>query len=227
MAWNVEGVLISLSKESTNVDHLKMLTKAKIDCVLLDKTTQDSNNDYQTIGIDGIATAYDATKHLIERGHRNILGVFGNPTLSITQNRITGFKKALKKNKIPLETENIVLVEKPKELNFILPHILRHNKKVTAVFTMSDELLAATYHNLLSADKNIPEDISIMAISDGVYPYLLYPNISHIKHSGYRLGRKSSSLLVNIIENRKRVSSETIKTKTIILDSVKDLSKKP
>jgi LacI family transcriptional regulator len=144
--------------------------------------------------------------------------------LSITQNRLQGFKNAFNEKKITLPTENIVLVEKSKDLDFILPHILRHNKNVTAIFTMSDELLAATHHNLRAADKRVPEDISIMAISDGVYPYLLHPKISHIKHSGYRLGRKSSTLLIKILEDKKERCHEVIKTKTIILDSVRDLT---
>ena len=224
IAWNVEGVLISLSKESLDVDHLDILKKANIDCVLLDKTTPDPNDAYPTIGIDGVGTSYDAISHLIENGHKNIIGIFGNPSLSITKNRIIGYKKALAKHNIPIEPENIISAKKASDLDFILPHILRHNKKITALFTMSDELLAASHHHLIAIQMRIPEDISIMAISDGVYPYLLYPNISHIKHSGYRLGRKSCSLLIKIIENKKPENSEIMKTKKIILDSVKDLT---
>ncbi|MDA8930763.1 LacI family transcriptional regulator [Bacteroidia bacterium] len=224
LAWNVEGVLISLSKESTNIDHLAKLTQANIECVLLDKTNSEKDNQYATVGINGASISYDATMHLIQNGHKNIIGIFGNPALSITQNRLQGFKNAFNEKKITLPTENIVLVEKSKDLDFILPHILRHNKNVTAIFTMSDELLAATHHNLRAADKRVPEDISIMAISDGVYPYLLHPKISHIKHSGYRLGRKSSTLLIKILEDKKERCHEVIKTKTIILDSVRDLT---
>lgn len=226
IAWNVEGVLISLSKESLNVEHLDILKQANIDCVLLDKTTP-SKNDYPIVGIDGVAAAYDATIHLLEKGHENILGIFGNPSLSITQNRIAGYKKALIEYNIPIVTENIVSAKEASDLDFILPHILRHNKKITAIFTMSDELLAGCHHHLVSLQKRIPEDISIMAISDGVYPYLLYPKISHIKHSGYRLGRKTASLLIKIIGNKKTEKSEVMKTKTIILDSVKDLIATP
>ncbi len=225
VAWNVEGVLLSLSKESTNVDHLERLNKASIKCVLLDKTISDENNNYSTVGINGAETSYDAVSHLINKGHHNILGIFGSPALNITQNRVTGYKKALLKSNLPIKSENIVLVENAKDLDFILPHILRHNKELTAMFAMSDELLAAAHHNLLSAHKKIPEDISIIAISDGVYPYLLHPKISHIKHSGYRLGRKSSTLLIKILEDKKERRHEVIKTKTIILDSVKDLTK--
>lgn len=160
---------------------------------------------------------------MIKKGHQDIIGIFGNPSLSITQNRVSGFKQALSEKSIPADQENIIQVEKATDLDFILPHILKHNKNVTALFAMSDELLAAAHHHILQAGKVIPQDLSVIAISDGVYPYLLHPKISHIKHSGYRLGRKSSSLLFDHIEDNKNVSREIIKTKRVLLDSIKQL----
>lgn len=221
--WNVEGVLISLSAESSSIEHLQILKNANIECVLLDKTSLIQNDEFTAVGIDGAAAAFDAATELIKKGHRDIIGIFGNPSLSITQNRVSGFKQALSEKSIPADPENIIQVEKATDLDFILPHILKHNKNITALFAMSDELLAAAHHHILQAGKVIPQDLSVIAISDGVYPYLLHPKISHIKHSGYRLGRKSSSLLFDHIEDNKNVSREIIKTKRVLLDSIKQL----
>ncbi len=220
LSWAVEGVLISLSKETYNLNHLEPLRKSDIHCVLLDKTIE--NDLYPTVTIDSFAASYQATSNLIEKGHQNILGIFGSPNFSISQERIKGYVKALKENNIPVLTENIISVDKSDELDFILPPILNHNKKITALFTMSDELLAKSLYHINKLGLSIPNDIAVMSLSDGVYPYLNHPRISHVKDSGTKMGRNAGKLLLDYItESSDKLNSKIIvSTKLVELESV-------
>lgn len=221
LSWAVEGVLISLSNETHDLSHLAPLSQAKIECVILDKTLE--NEKYPSVVIDSVDASYQAVSHLIEEGHRNILGIFGNPALNISQNRLKGYKKALHENNIPLLEENIIFVDKSPNLDFILPPILYHNKKLTAIFTMSDELLAKSIYHLAKLGYSIPKDISIISISDGIYPYLVHPQISHIKDSGNKMGKLAASVLLNRIEGNIEDQNSRIisKTKLIRLESIR------
>lgn len=223
MNWAVQGVLISLSKETYDLAHLEPLAKAKIECVLLDKSL--NNQEYHTVTIDSVDASYQAVSYLIKNGHRNIVGIFGNPALSISQERLMGYRKALAENDIPFLDENIVSVDHNSSLDFILPPILNHNRNITAIFTMSDELLSKSLYHLDRLGFSIPEDISIVSISDGVFPYLTYPRVTHVKDSGSKMGRSASKLLLDQIagKNENVSNQKVITTKLIELESVKSL----
>ncbi|MFK7773699.1 MAG: LacI family DNA-binding transcriptional regulator [Saprospiraceae bacterium] len=220
MSWAVEGVLISLSKETIDLSHLEALTKANIKCVLLDKVLD--NEQFPSVTIDSTDASYQALSYLIKKGHRNILGIFGNPNFNISQERIKGYEKAMRENNIPILNENIVSVEESKNLDFILPPILNHNKNITAIFTMSDELLAKSLYHINSLRLSIPKDISIISISDGDYPYLTHPQISHIKDSGSKMGKSACKFLLNSITkpSLSQDSGLIVSTKLVELESV-------
>ncbi|MFK7758288.1 MAG: LacI family DNA-binding transcriptional regulator [Flavobacteriales bacterium] len=86
LSWAVEGVLISLSRQTENLDHLKILVESDVKCVLLDKTVH--NDIFPAVTIDSELASYNAVSHLVEYGHKNILGIFGNPNFSISKERM-------------------------------------------------------------------------------------------------------------------------------------------
>lgn len=223
LSWAVEGVLMSLSNQTYDLSHLMPLHNAKIKCVLFDKTIK--NERFPSLMIDSEEASYRAVSHLIENGHRNILGVFGNPNLSITVDRVIGYRKAMTEHGLPIIEENIVHVDTNSNLDFILPPILNHNKRLTAMFTMSDELLAKSLFQLNRLGFHIPSDMSVISISDGAYPYLVYPQVTHIKDSGSKMGKHATKLLLDCIQNDDdRMPSQTvITTKLVELDSVRQI----
>ncbi len=220
LSWAVEGVLISLSRETYDLSHLKSLTQAEIKCVLLDKAL--NNEQFPAVTIDSKKASQKAIAYLIEKGHKNILGIFGNPNFAITQERIHGYKKAMKNNGIQLLEENIICVEKSTDLDYILPPILNHNKQISAVFTMSDELLAKSLYHISTLGLKVPQDISIISISDGDYPYLTHPQTTHIKDSGSKMGRTACKFLLQRITSpsQKQDNGLTVSTKLVELGSV-------
>ncbi len=220
MSWAVEGVLISLSKQTYNLSHLEPLTKANIKCVLLDKTLE--NEHFPVVTIDNTQASYQAISYLIKKGHQNILGIFGNPNFSISQERINGYEKALKESNIPIFKENIISTDNAANLDFILPPILNHNKKITSIFTMSDELLAKSLFHINALGLSIPKDISIISISDGNYPYLTHPQTSHVKDSGSKMGKSACKFLIDLIANPSKENDVglLISTKLVELQSV-------
>lgn len=222
LSWAVEGVLISLSKETYDLGHLEVFVKSEIQCVLLDKIIE--NEQFPAVTIDNIEASYQAISHLIEKGHQNILGVFGNPNFNISKERIKGYEKAMQKYNLPLLKENIISVDKSTELDFILPAILKHNKSISAIFTMSDELLVKSLYHINALGLSIPKDISIVSISDGNYPYLVHPQVSHVKDSGSKMGKVASKFLLNCIaESSKDLYSDLlVPTKLVELSSVFD-----
>lgn len=221
LSWSVEGVLISLSKETNDLTHLLPFHQVGIKCVLIDKVL--SSPKYPSITIDNVQASYDAITYLINKGHQNILGIFGSPNFTITNERIEGYKKAFVDKNMSILSENIITVEKASDLDFVLPPILNHNKNITAVFTMSDELLAKSLYQINRLDLSIPNDISVISISDGVYPYLAHPQITHIKDSGSNMGKNAALFLIELIKGTVK-KSNFIPTQIIELNSILEIN---
>jgi LacI family transcriptional regulator len=225
--WAVEGILISLSKETQNLEHLSPVFKSEIACVQIDKTLV--NDCYPAVTIDNVAASYNAVSYLLQKGHRNILGIFGNPNYSISKDRKQGYIKAMNEYNITFPEENLITVDNSSELDYILPPILKHNlsasqsgKTFTAIFAMSDELLARSNYLINSIGIKIPEQLSVIAISDGVYPHLTYPKVTHVKDAGVKMGETACHLLLDIISGTYKKSDGHVYVDTMLveLDSV-------
>ncbi|MBK8701575.1 MAG: LacI family DNA-binding transcriptional regulator [Saprospiraceae bacterium] len=213
LSWVVEGVLISLSENTTSLDHLKILKDSQIPVVILDKILHSA--DYSTVTINDYAAAYEATRSILEKGRHNVLGIFGHENLSITKDRFEGFSAAMKDHGLLCTEHNYLKINHIKILNHILK-AKTSSQNYNGLFIMTDELLVQSLSHFLSMGLQIPRDLSIVSISDGTSPYFLYPNISHIFHSGYRIGNAASQLLFDSILDGKTAVEHVVENTNLI-----------
>ncbi len=192
--WAVEGVLISLANTTQDISHLLELEQAGIHCILLDKVIPQER--LSRVTIDSRKAGFAAAAHLLGKGHKEILGIFGNPNLQITRDRIAGFRQAHQKAGIDLQEENLLVLEDARQLTYLLKYVLKSQPNVSAVFTMSDELLLLTFSALQQAGIRIPDELSLISISDGLLPERLYPKITHVRDSGKLMGQQAIQLLM-------------------------------
>jgi len=61
--------------------------------------------------------------------------------------------------------------------------------KPDAVFCMSDEILTGVMKAVQHLQIKIPNELGIIAISNGIIPQFYYPEISYVETSGYKLGK--------------------------------------
>jgi LacI family transcriptional regulator len=93
LASRVDGILVSISKETKEYKHLYNLRDNGVPLVFYDRVVPDFDAD-QVI-IDDFDAAYRATKHLIDTGRKRIAHFAGPQNLLIGKNRKEGYLKAL------------------------------------------------------------------------------------------------------------------------------------
>src|SRR5574339_318954 len=89
-------VAIMLSTETNDLSHLKNLHAKGLPIVFFDRITEDINT--HKVIVDNFRGAYDATEHLIRNGHKRIAAIANSEFLSITHERLAGYKEALIRN---------------------------------------------------------------------------------------------------------------------------------
>jgi LacI family transcriptional regulator len=189
---SVDGLLMSLSNQTKDLDHLQEFKDLGIPVVLFDKSMPHS--PFDEVIIDDEQVAYDCVHYLITQGCKRIAAMLGSRNLSISQKRADGFHRAMNEFGDALEEPIIVYAPSYQEgCDEALR--LAETFEPDGVFLMSDELIAAAARTLLQKNNQC----KIVAISDGLLPGILQVPIAYIHHDGYELGRMAAERLMHRI----------------------------
>ena len=90
---HVEGIIISLSRETVNLDHLTRLQRRGIPLVFFDRDSDEIHAS--KVMVDNEQSAYEAVKHLINTGCKRIAFLAGPKNVSVSNQRISCYLRAL------------------------------------------------------------------------------------------------------------------------------------
>ena len=108
-----------------------------------------------------------AVEHLLEQGYRNIAFLGSQKSLSISNHREKGFRKAHKKYNIivqePLIIHSMFDTQSAYEKTKIL---LNQKKKPDAIFAISDRLALGAYRAIKEMNLKMPSDIALVGFNN-------------------------------------------------------------
>ncbi len=220
----VDGLLVSLSGESNDLEHFKELQTKGLPIVFFDRVPQD----YITHKViaDNFAGAYEATEHLIEQGFRRIAHLTSPSWLSITYERLEGYKKALQNHDILIEDSYVkycshggMIME---EVERAVMELINHPNRPDAIFTAGDRLTTTCMSLVRKVGLRIPEDIAIVGFTNLITAHLLNPALSAVRQPAYEMGQLATEFLIDLIERPKatiRFETKKLDTHLVIRDS--------
>ncbi len=136
LASRVDGILVSLSKVTENFDHFRRIIDSGIPLVFFDRICEELQTD--RVIVDDETGAYEAVKHLILTGCRNIVHLAGPPNLNIAKNRKNGYLKALSEYNIKVCGENIIRCDSPADAARIIPELAGRYPRPDGIFAVND-----------------------------------------------------------------------------------------
>lgn len=211
LANRVDGVLISISMETKNYDHLKGLRQRNIPYVFFDRHCKIPENS--NVVIDDFEAAFKAVEHLIHQKCTEIAHFSGPQNLEIYKNRFKGYKAALEKHNIPFREELVIsssLMEKDAAEN--VKKILALPFNVDGLFCANDVVAIGAIKYLKEIEIKIPEEIAIVGFSNETISSVIEPALTTINQSGSKIGVAATNLLID------KISDNTIH-KTIIVQT--------
>lgn len=193
----VDGILISLTKETKDCEHLKKLEEMEIPTIIFDKTV--SQNIFESVVFDNEKKSESSAKKLIDHGCKNILAIFGDENLEITQSRLSAFENTIKKTSdIHL---NIIFCKSADIVKEKLDVLLKDNS-FDGFFAMSDETLIGLHSSLIKRNLN-DSNKKVVAISEGTLPKYLDETYEYQINDGYEMGTFAAKQLMNSIKSKK------------------------
>lgn len=180
----ITGLFACLSSNTTSIDAYTKLKEQDIPVIFFDKVP-DAGNCNKVCVADTLSATI-AANALLSKNKKKILALFGNPQLLITKKRLAAFTETCNKKINKISVQNVHVSSAGEAEKMTDKYLLQ---KPDSIFCMSDEILTGVMKSIQKNRLRIPEDISIIAISNGFLPKLYYPEITYVKTSGYELGK--------------------------------------
>jgi DNA-binding LacI/PurR family transcriptional regulator len=221
LSCRVDGILVSLSKETREFDHFRKIISSGIPIVFFDRVCDEIETD--RVIVDDEAGAYEATKHLIETGCKNIFHLSGPQNLMIGKNRKNGFVRALQEYGFPSPEKSVIKCDTSSEARVIVPELLKRKDPPDGIFAVNDLTAAEAMKIIKQNGFCVPDDISIVGFTSGIMSDLTDPPLTSIEQHGYMVGREAVRLLINSIEKSSEGLFQTkiIKTELVIKGSTR------
>ncbi|WP_461451577.1 LacI family DNA-binding transcriptional regulator [Mucilaginibacter sp.] len=209
----IDGLLISLSTETKNLDHLKKLHEMGLPIVFFDRVTDEIET--HKVVADNFRGAYEATTHLIQSGFKKIAHITSSVNVSITAERLKGYKHALVENGIGINESHIKYCphggKDLNEVEDVLNELLHSKNRPDAIFTASDRITTTTLALLHKLGINIPDEIALIGFTNTHLANVLNPSLTQIYQPGFEIGKKATEMLISLIESKRPVTEfETI-----------------
>lgn len=217
----VDGILLSsknrLSKTSKN-----QLQSGKIPYVLFDRGEEATNQS--GVFLDNKRGGYLAGKHLTDLGHIQIACMTGPTEIQNSQQRLSGFQRALMEVTVELPPSSILVGDFQMDTAYRIAKRFLQNYTVTAIFASNDLMACGIYQAAHELGIQIPDQLSIVGFDDISLVTALIPKLTTVRQDTYEMGRKAIELLINQIENK---SSEGVvfEPTLIVRESTKQIKK--
>lgn len=212
LSRRVDGILVSVSKETENFDHFRKIQDGGIPLVFFDRNCEGIDTD--KVVVDDETGAFDAVRHLISIGCKNIVHLSGPPNLSIGKNRKDGYLRALKEHNIPVDENNIIRCDSREDAAMVVPELLRRSDKPDGIFAVNDLTAAAALKIIKDTGYNVPSDIAVVGFTSGLISEITSPTLTSVEQHGYLLGKEAVRLLIDRLEKKHDNPNQTIIIKT-------------
>ena len=224
-SWMVDGIIIApIGLES---EHLQKASKNGTPLVLIDRFFEGVNLPY--ISSNDFEGSLDATQYLINNGHKKIACFQGIVGTSPNNQRVNGYKQALKINKIPFDPTLVI----GEDFGFnngytcakkLIKHLAK--SKITAIISMGNQITLGILKALKEEGVQIPNDLSIISFDEQEYSDLLYTPLTTVSHMNENIGDVALKMLFNQFGKSTRIKPKNVvlNSKLIIRDSVKKIA---
>ena len=224
---NLYGYHIVLSQYRENRDILNkyfkdIIKKSNDPIIFLDRKVDIENTNY--VGSNNEEGAYNATKYLIDLGHKKIVYMAGAKNISSEKERFSGFIMALNENDIDFDirkyykTADFDFDESYKQMK----EIIKSNLEYTAIFSACDIMCFGIKKAAEECGLSIPEDISLVGYDD--IPFSSIIGLTTVSSQVYEMGKNAVLAILNIITGRvKENINITLQPNIVIRNSCRKL----
>ncbi len=163
----------------------------------------------QCVYMDNVDGGYQATKHLIERGHRRIAIVRGLETHQDSVDRFAGYQQALLEAGLPLDLGLVQQGDFSAESGVrAVERLLAQKSDFTGIVAANDLTAFGVRLALYRHQLRVPEDVSITGFDDQMEASYMTPPLTTIRQPAREIGERASTAVLSMIKGEAFTSLE-------------------
>jgi LacI family transcriptional regulator len=191
----VDGLLVSLAYDTTDINHFEPFIKRGIPVIFFDRVYE--HKQCPSIFIDNYKAAYEITEHLAEKECKRIMHISGSQLRNVYSERFRGFKQALADHNLSFEDDQLIINDLNGKAGIeAAKQILAMPVRPDAVFVANDICAISCMQTLKKAGIQIPEDIAFAGFNNDPASEVIEPNLTTINYKGYEMGEVAAKILI-------------------------------
>jgi LacI family transcriptional regulator len=199
----VDGILISLSGKTTDIEHIQEYSESNFAVVFFDRVP-DAEGFHKVVA-DNFSGAYSATEYLIKQGKKRIAHITSPLSLSITKERLEGYKRALEAHGLPIDNKLIKYCGfDPEEAKTAINDLI-NDEKPEAFFTCSDRLALHCYEAFQNRKNELSPDTPFFGFTNLNVSHLFTPKLSTVVQPAYEMGSRAAKILLDQLNSKRKV----------------------
>ena len=206
---NVDGVILAGKVNDSLIFHIE---KGDLPMVLIDYLPK--NSKIASVLIDNVHGAYEAVCHLIALGHKRIGFIGGSIDHPSINDRLEGYKQAMKEFNLSINKKWIVKDEPYTSVDDgyrATKKLLKSTPLPTAIFATNDTMAIGVVKALKEAGFNVPKDISVIGFDDIEETPHTDPPLTTMRVFKEEMGILAVKKIMDMID-----TGNTLKDKTLV-----------
>jgi LacI family repressor for deo operon, udp, cdd, tsx, nupC, and nupG len=205
----VDGLLISIAKNTTHYEHFESLKRYNIPVVFFDRIPDLPNIHYVACNL--VSGTIQAINFLFKKGHRVVGMINGPEKLYASRERKEGYIQAMTKSRLKFDPSLIVntdlntasIFEATKEL-------LSSKRKPTAIVTFNDYVALDAVKYARSQKLRINKDICFVSYANQPWnSYTTFPPLASVEQFPYLQGQKAAETLLELFHKSESENNHT------------------
>lgn len=193
--WNLDAiVLLGIYKEGL----YEQLKEVKVPVLLIDSYVEDQY--FHHLRIDDELGGYLATKHLIDKGHREIAMVTGQlKENGVSDKRFAGYIRALEERGIAFKEEYLFEDSVSYEWGVEAAAKICGLPGVSAVCCTADLIATGVLTGLHNAGVNVPNEMSVIGFDNLSISKMTYPALTTVNQNIFAKGARAAETVLDIV----------------------------
>lgn len=198
----VDGLLISLSKETNKYEHLQALDKYDIPVVYFDRVPM--MDQAHKVYCDLYKGTTEMVNWLFNRGYRRVAFINGPDKLQASKERLKGYLEGVSKQKLKIDMQMVETTDLSKESTHdAMKKLLALKHRPHAIVTFNDYVHMDAVQYAEQHNVKINKDIAFVSYANlPITSYTAYPPLASIEQYPFGQGNKAMELMIRILNEK-------------------------
>ncbi|NIG53344.1 LacI family DNA-binding transcriptional regulator [Chitinophaga sp. Cy-1792] len=209
----VDALVVSTTLYTTDFSHFDVFRDNNIPLVFFDRVPKDYN--VKVIKGDDYLGGYTATKHLIDKGCKDVVHISGPLTCCLYSDRVAGYKNALQEHGLTFKKNRVFYQELTRDNAWqTCEKIFAQKPYPDGIFASNDTTAITIMEYCRKINLKVPEDVKIVGYSNDPRTEIVTPPISSVDQFPGMMGERVVAALMELINGKQtavpRYSQEII-----------------